>query len=421
MRAEELEEMSPTAAAETEERGFSEMVFEKSPARTLSPRARIVVAVVLVVLALAAGAWYVHAQTYESTDDAQIDGHINAVSSRISGNVAKVYVEDNQTVHAGQVLVDLDPRELTIAEQQSAAQYAQASAQLDSAEPNIAITRNSNESGIAQARSRVLDARASLETAQHDRQSAASKLTEMKVTANRDQLQADRYSKLYSEDEASRQEYENYQATAQASVARLAQAEASLASAEKVVDQRQAELSQQEANLAEVEKDAPHQLETRLSAAEADRANMQLAHAVWDRSKLNLSYAEIVAPVSGIVTQRSVEPGNHISEGEQLLMLVDISDLWVTADFKETQLRQMHPGCRAKVAVDALGRSFDGTVESMPAITGSRASVLPPENATGNYVKVIQRLPVRIRLNPGQPQMNQLRPGMSVEATVYIK
>ena len=421
MNTEELEEK----AEQREPRSATEAVpgnpEAAAPSRSLSPRSRIMLLGFTAAAILAVTMWYFHAQTYESTDDAQVDGHINAVSSRITGSIAKVYVDDNQTVVAGQPLIDLDPRELTIAEEQSAAQYAQASARMNSEMPNLAITQNTNQAEIEQAQSKVADARAALDAAQHDRQSAASRLVEAKATSDRDQLQADRYRQLYQKEEASQQEFENYQATAQASAARLAAAQAELASADEGVEQRQAQLNEQIANSAEVKNNAPDELALRRSDAESQRADVQLTRAALDKASLDLSFAHILAPISGVVTQRSAEPGNHISPGEQLLMIVDTSHLWITADFKETQLGLMRPGCRAIVKVDALGRSFQGTVESMPAITGARASVLPPENATGNFVKVVQRLPVRIVLDSGQPEIRDLRPGMSVEAKVYVK
>jgi membrane fusion protein (multidrug efflux system) len=388
---------------------------------SMTPRTKAVLAFLLFVAVIATIAWYIHSQTYESTDDAQIDGHINAVSSRIAGNVEKVYVDDNQIVQAGQSLVDLDTRELTIAELQTSAQYDQALAHLNAENPNIAITRNSTEADLASAQSQLKDADAGLEASKHDRQNAASRLAEAQATAKRDQLQADRYKQLFDKEETSRQEFENYTATAQASAAHLAAAEAALASSDKTVQQRQAQLDAQVAHLSEVSKNAPHELEVREASVESQKAGVDLARAVSDKAKLDLSFAHVVAPIAGVVTQRSAEPGNRVAPGEQLLMLVDISNLWVTADFKETQLRRMSPGCRAVISVDALGRSFDGTVESMPAITGARASILPPENATGNYVKVIQRLPVRIRLDARQSDLDKLRPGMSVEAKVFVK
>jgi membrane fusion protein (multidrug efflux system) len=422
MKTEQVNETEDQILGEGDNPSYTpETELSKPGSRSMAPRARGLLAFALLATVIVAVVWYLHTQTYESTDDAQIDGHINTVSSRIAGNVERIYVDDNQIVQAGQPLVDLDTRELTIAEAQTGAQYAQALAQLNAEQPNIAVTRNSNEANIAMADSQLKDAKAGLEASQHDRQNAASRLTEAQATARRDQLQADRYKQLFDKDETSRQEFENYTATAQASAARLAAAEAALASADKTVEQRQTQVDSQSTHLSEVSRNAPNQLAAQEATAESQRAGVQLARAVSDRTRLDLSFTHIVAPISGVVTQRSAEPGNHIAPGEQLLMLVDVSHLWVTADFKETQLRKMHSGCRAEIHVDALGRSFEGSVESMPAITGARSSVLPPENATGNYVKVIQRLPVRIQLRAGQSDLEKLRPGMSVEARVFVK
>jgi len=324
-------------------------------------------------------------------------------------------------VQAGQPLVDLDTRELKISVEQSGAQYAEAVAHLNAETPNVAITQNSNEAGIAMAKTQLMDAQAGLDAAEHDREGAASRLTESQATAKRDQLQADRYRQLFEKEETSKQEYENYTATAQASNARLAASQSALASADKVVLQRKAQLESQTVHLAEVTKNAPHSLAMREASAQSQKAGVDLAHADLDHSQLNLSYAHIVAPVTGVVTERSAEQGNRVQSGEQLLMVVDTSHLWVTANFKETQLRSMHPGRKVEVKVDALGCTYQGVVESMPAITGARSSVLPPENATGNYVKVVQRLPVRIALTPGQTDLDLLRPGMSVEAKVALR
>jgi len=388
---------------------------------TKTKRPKIVAGAVVLVLVVVSGIWYWYTLGYETTDDAQIDGHINSVSSRIAGTIEKVYVEDNQLVQAGQPLVDLDTRELKISAEQSGAQYAEAVAHLNAETPNVAIAQNSNEAAIAMAKTQLMDAQAGLDAAEHDREGAASHLVESQATAKRDQLQADRYKLLFEKEETSKQEYENYIATAQASNARLAASKSALASADKVVLQRKAQLESQAVHLAEVSKNAPHTLAMREASAQSQKAGVDLAHADLDHSQLNLSYAHIVAPVTGVVTERSAEQGNRIQSGEQLLMVVDTSHLWVTANFKETQLRSIHPGSEVEVKVDALRRSFEGVVESMPAITGARSSVLPPENATGNYVKVVQRLPVRIVLTPGQTDLNLLRPGMSVEAKVALR
>jgi len=420
MRTEELEELM-VSEEETVSGEFVDAENASKSGVQKSRRSKMIAGGLTLALAVGAVLWYIHAQGYESTDDAQIDGHINSVSSRIAGTIEKVYVEDNQLVQAGQPLVDMDTRELKIAAEQSGAQYAEALARLNSESPNVAIAQNTNEAEIAMAQSQLADAKAGLEAAEQDRQSAASRLDEAQATAKRDRLQADRYKQLFAKEETSRQEYENYMALSQASNARLAAAQAGLASADKVVQQRKAQVESQTVRSAEVAKNAPHTLAVRLASARGQKASVDMAHAEQDRASLNLSYTNIVSPVTGVVTERSAEPGNHVQQGEQLLMVVDTSHLWVTADFKETQLRSMRPGCKAEVKVDALGRTFAGVVESMPAVTGARSSVLPPENATGNYVKVVQRLPVRIALTPGQPQLDLLRPGMSVEAKVALR
>jgi len=422
MNTDQIDETVDQILSETERPGNgADSESANTPSHSMSPRAKTALAFALLAGIIVAIVWYIHIQTYETTDDAQIDGHINAVGSRIAGTVEKVYVDDNDIVRAGQTLVDLDTRELTIAEQQAGAQYAEAVARLNAENPNIALARNTTEADIAQAESQLKDAQAALEASRQDRQNAASRLAETQATAKRDQSQADRYRQLFDKEETSRQDFENYTATAQASAARLTADEAALASVEKTVQQRQAQVDSQTAHVSEVSKNAPHEIAVRVAATESQKAGVDLARVQRDKAELDLSFARITAPISGVVTQRGVEPGNHVAPGEQMLMLVDVSQLWVTADFKETQLRMMHPGCRAVISVDALGRSFEGTVESMPAITGARASILPPENATGNYVKVIQRLPVRIELRPGQTDLEKLRPGMSVEAKVIVK
>lgn len=384
-------------------------------------RGKSIGASVLCAVAVAAGAWYLYAQGYESTDDAQVDGHINSISSRVAGTIEKIYVDDDQVVQAGQPLLELDARELKIAADQSAAQYAQAVAQLESTRPNVAITENTNAAQIAMAESQLTDSHAALDAAEHDLKSAAARLAEAQANARRDQAAGDRAKRLFAKEEISRQEYETATAGSEASAARLAAAEAGVASAQETVDQRKAELASQTAHAAELRKDAPHTLAMREASTATQSASVDLARAQEASANLNLSYAHIVAPVTGVVTQRAAETGNRVMPGEQLLMLVDTSHLWVTANFKETQLRRMHTGCKSEIKVDAFGRTYQGVVESMPAITGARASVLPPENATGNYVKVVQRLPVRIAISPGQPQMEQLRPGMSVEAKVDLR
>jgi membrane fusion protein, multidrug efflux system len=236
----------------------------------------------------------------------------------------------------------------------------------------------------------------------------------------RNQADFARYQTLFDKQEVARADYDQYKATASAQVQTVASNQAAVASAQKTVEQRMSQLAQQRSKLQQTQSSAPLQVAIRQADIKSQQANAEAAQAALEQSRLNLGYCRITAPVSGVITQRSAEVGARISKGQQLFMIVQTDDLWVTANFKETQLARIHPGQLVRIHVDALHDDFDGTIESMPAITGSRASVLPPENATGNYVKVIQRLPVRIRFNQGQKDLDKLRPGMSVEPKVHL-
>lgn len=366
-------------------------------------------------------AWGVYARGFESTDDAQIDGHINVVSSRIGGTTAAVYVADNQLVEAGQALVDLDPSEQKVAYAQAKAQYDQAVAQLNAQRPSIAITRADNTASSITADVQLTQAKAASAGASQDLASASARLVEAEAGRARDDAQLQRYEQLFQAGTISRQNYEQALAAARSSEANVRAAQANVASAEKLVEQRSSEIEAQSAHLEQVTRTAPRQVSIREADLATAEANVEVAAAQLQRAALNLSFCHIVSPVQGIVTQRSAEIGNRVSEAQPLLMIVATGDTWVTANFKETQLAKMRAGQRVKIRVDALKKTLGGTVESIPAITGARSSVLPPENATGNYIKVVQRMPVRIRLNAGQDALDRLRPGMSVEATVWVR
>jgi membrane fusion protein (multidrug efflux system) len=377
--------------------------------------------VVLLVLAVGATLWLLHSHTYEDTDDAQVDGHIDPISARISGTVSAVHVEENARVMAGQPLVDLDMRPQAVTVEQTRAQYDQAIAQFDAQRPNVPITVNTNRADISSDQAALDQALAAVEGAKHDRDQAASKLTDAQAQNTRDQSEYQRYKQLFEKGEASRQDLEKYTAALESSDANVAGAKSALASAVNTVDQRQSQAVAKQSKRDQDLQNAPHQLKMQLANLATQQAAVASAKAQLEQSHLNLSFTKIVAPVDGIVTQRSAEVGSHVNEGTQLMMLVETRDIWVTANFKETQLRKMHAGQSARIRVDALGREFDGYVDSMPAITGARSSILPPENATGNYVKVVQRLPVRLRFKANQDGLDELRPGMSVESTVYLR
>jgi membrane fusion protein (multidrug efflux system) len=397
--------------------GTDSRATDSTPRRRINP----VVFVIAVSVMLAVGiGWYLYSRGFEDTDDAQVDGHLNPIAARVDGTIRAVYADDNQIMETGKPLIELDPRDYQVAFDQAKAQHDQANAQLGAAHPNLPITRIANRTDLTSQQAEVINAEASLAAARHDLDTAMAKLKESQAIGDRNQADFLRYRTLYEENEVSRADYDQFKATASAQAQAIAANRATLASAQQTVKQRQAQLEQQRSKLEQTQGNAPLQVAIREANIKDQQANAEATGAVLERAKLNLSYCRIVAPVSGVVTQRSAEVGARISAGQQLLMIVQTDDLWVTANFKETQLARMHPGQRVRIYVDALHDSFNGTVESMPAITGSRTSVLPPENATGNYVKVIQRMPVRIRFKPNQKDLDKLRPGMSVEPKVYL-
>ena len=385
--------------------------------RRLNP---FIVIGVLAVLVVGGILYYLYTQTYQDTDDAQVDGHLNPIASRVDGTVTAVHVDDNYTVKAGDPLVDLDPADTKVSLAQAQAQYDQAAAQLSASHPNVPITRTSNATDVASQQAEVANADAALAAAQHDLDSDLAKLQQAQATSARNQADYARYQILYDKHEVSKADYDQYRATAEAQQAAVAASEAEVSSARKIIDQRRAQLLSQQAKLRQTQQNGPLQLQIREADIKTSQANAEASQAALDQARLNLTYTHITAPISGVITQRSAEIGARVSTGQQLMMIVQIDNLWVTANFKETQLARMHPGQKVKIHVDALKDDFDGTVESMPAATGSATSVLPPENATGNYVKVVQRLPVRIRFNKGQHDLEKLRPGMSVEPKVEL-
>ena len=405
-------------STETVPQMISESVEESTvPRRRVNPL--LMGAIAIVLLAVGAG-WYIYAQGFEDTDDAQVDGHMNPVAARIGGTIKAVHVDDNQAVQAGVLMVELDPSDNQIALHQSQAQYDQAMAQLGAATPTLPITRIGNTNDLASQQAQVTGSEAALSSAQHDLDSAMARLREAQAVNVKKQDDFSRYQSLFDKQEVAHADYEQYKAAAAAQAETVAASQAAVASSQKTVELRAAQLAQQRSKLQQTQSSAPLQVAIREADIKSQQAATEAARAALETSRLNLSYGRIEAPVSGVVTQRSAEVGERIGAGQQLFMIVQINDLWVTADFKETQLARMHPGQHVRIHVDALHVTFDGTVESMPAVTGSRTSVLPPENATGNFVKVIQRLPVRIRFNAGQKDLEKLRPGMSVEPTVRL-
>jgi membrane fusion protein (multidrug efflux system) len=400
----------------TEEELMNDQGTDKTPRR----RRFIIIGVAVLFLLVVGLGWYIYESHFESTDDAQIDGHLNPIASRIDGTIKAVYVDDNQRVAAGTLLVEFDANDEQVALQKAKAQYDQAMAQLSAAHPNLPITRIGNANDLTSRQAQVTGAEAALEAARADLASTTARLKESEANNERAQGDFSRYQILFDKQEVARADYDHYKASAAAQAQTVLSNESAVASAQKTVEQRAAQLAQQRSQLLQVVSSAPLQVAIREADIKSQQASTEVAQSALEQQRLNLSYSRIVAPVAGVLTQRSAEIGARISRGQQLFMIVQIDDLWVTANFKETQLKRIHPGQKVRIHVDALSKDFDGTVESMPAVTGARTSVLPPENATGNYVKVIQRLPVRIRINKGQTDLDKLRPGMSVEPTVHL-
>ena len=395
---------------------------EPNAARTSgSRRGLLVAAVVGILIAIGAFAFWRYAQTYESTDDAQVDGHLNGISSRIPGTIIAVYVDANQFVKRGQVMADLDPSDYDVAVQQAKAQLAQAQAQIQAENPNIPITQTTTATTSSMMVADLRNAEAALAAAQREEAAARARLREAEANNAKAQADVARYKMLVDKDEVPRQQYDQVVATAKALEATVESNQASTEAARKVVDQRRAQVEEAQARLAQVDQNAPRQLAISRANLRSREAAAQAAKVQVDRALLDLGYTKIVAPVSGIVSKRTAEIGSQVQPGQQLFSIAQIDDIWVTANFKETQLKRMHPGQSVTIDVDAFGQKFDGYVESMPAATGAISSLLPPENATGNYVKVVQRMPTRIRFKKGQAGLERLRPGMSVVPKVWVQ
>jgi membrane fusion protein (multidrug efflux system) len=395
---------------------------EEKPADPAKRRLWIVIAaMVCILLVTGAVLWYLHAQTYESTDDAQIDGHLNAISARINGTIKAVYFENNQFVEAGQLLAELDSTDTEIALAQSRAQYQQAVAQLQGEQPNVSITATSNRTDTATAEADIADAEAAVAGARHDYQMDVADLRQAEANNARAQADLRRYKQLLDKHEIAESEYDQYDATAKAQTAAVSARQAKANSSLQTISQREAQLRQKQATKEKTVENAPREIQIRKADVAARRSNADSAGAQVRQEEMNLKYCRIVAPVSGLVSQRTAEVGARVSIGQQLMLLVQTKDLWVTANFKETQLRKVRVGQRVTIEVDGLGKTFDGHVESLPASTGDRTSALPPENATGNFVKIVQRMPLRIRFRENQAGLDQLRPGMSVVPTIHFE
>jgi len=421
-------------AAEDKKSELSASSKRPLPRRSRRSLARIIVPIVILLILVGGYFLWMHFDAYESTDDAQIDGHINAISARISGNVIQVLTDDEKYVKAGDVLVRIDPNDYQVAVAKAEADLADAEAALQGSRTDIPITSTNTASQLKTAHSGRTDANASLVGAQRQLDAAQARLDTAKAqvreaAANYKKAGDDvaRYKLLVAKDEISQQQYDTSVSTADAAKATLdartaavSEAEQNIRVAQSGVEAEDARITQADASV-QAAMTAPQQVAVSKTRAKSAQAQVAQRRALLDQAKLNLSYCIIVAPASGIVGKKTVEVGQNIAPGQQLMAVVPLEDIWVTANFKETQLRRMKPGQVVKFSVDAYSREYTGKVEGVGGASGSRFSLLPPENATGNYVKVVQRIPVRIDLEPGQNDDHRLRPGMSVDPKVYIE
>jgi membrane fusion protein (multidrug efflux system) len=377
--------------------------------------------VIAVIVLLVVGLFiYRYVTSYESTDDAQVDGHVNSISARISGHVVKLNVQDNQFVQGGTVLVEIDPTDYRVALERAKADFEDARALAIAAGVDVPITSVSTASQLSSAQAEADSTRAGIQAARQ--QSEAAKAQFQQAEANNVKAQNDvgRYRQLVDKQEISQQQYDQAVAAARAGDAAVEAARANADAALQQVSQAQSKLAQAEANWRNANT-APKQMTAMRAKAASAEAEVQRKKADLDQAQLNLQYTKIVAPVAGVVSDRTVEVGQNVVPGQELMKVIPLDDIWITANFKETQLRNIRVSQPVTVEVDANGRKYKGKVDSIAGASGARFSLLPPENATGNYVKVVQRIPVKIVLEPGENQDHQLRPGMSVVPKVWIR
>jgi membrane fusion protein (multidrug efflux system) len=409
----------PASQTQTAPLPATEKDFQKWP-QPKDSAFRIGVGIVVVLLLVTGFFVYRHVSSYESTDDAQVDGHLNSISARISGHVTKLNVQDNQYVEAGSVLVEIDAADYQIAYERAKADFEDAQATAVAAGVNVPITSVNTTSQVSDAGAVVENARAGIQAAKQQFEAAKAQLQQAEANNVKAQNDLGRYQQLVDKQEISQQQYDQAIAAAKASAAAVEAARATAAAAQQQVTEAQGKFVQAEAG-ARYAQTAPQQVQVVKARATSALAEAQRKKADLDQAQLNLQYTKVIAPVSGVVSSRTVEVGQNVVPGQELMKLIPLDDVWITANYKETQLRNMRVGEPATIDVDANGRTYHGKVDSIAGASGSRFSLLPPENATGNYVKVVQRIPVKIVLDPGENKDHALRPGMSVTPKVWTR
>ena len=395
---------------------------------------RLLLVGAIVVLAVAVGL-FLYYRNRETTDDAQVDGHITPIAAKISGRVAEVLVHDNEPVKAGQVLVRIDPRDYQAALDNAKAALALAQSEAQSANVDVPRTRENVASGTSNANAGLLGAEAQLAQAQaayaqaqnSDLAYARANVEKSRANAQLAQADLERYRPLMDKGEISKQQFDAAKANADATASalkaeeeKIQQAQSNIQIAKAQLNAAQARVEQARAGVSSARADI-QQVSMRTADAQGKLAKVDQARAMVEAAQLNLSYTEIVAPRDGVATHKEVEAGQIIQAGQGLMVVVPLQDVWVTANFKETQLKKMRAGQKAEVHVDTYGKTFSGHVDSIAGATGAVLSLLPPENATGNYVKVVQRIPVKVVVDPISADKAILRPGMNVDVTVITE
>lgn len=410
---------------------------QKQPADPRRKRnIRFIILAVLVVAAIVAIPISAYYSARETTDDAQVDGHVVPISPRISGTVVDVLVNDNQLVHAGDTLVRLDKADFDVAQAQAEAQLANAEAGTTESGANVPLTNINTTSQVSTSLTQVDEAQATVASASQAVDSARAKVTAANADlagrqANLVKAQKDlkRFESLVSKDEISKQDFDAATAAEQSAEAEVASSQANVVASQHALDEAVAQVNVAKARFAtsvvqrrQSEQTRPRQREVTEARFKASEAMVKQAEANLRQARLNISYTTLVAPVNGIVSRKSAELGMRVSPGQEIMAIVPLEDVWITANFKETQLKKMAVGQKVTFEADTFGSShkYHGHVDSVAAASGAKFSLLPPENATGNYVKVVQRVPVKILLEPGENRDFNLRPGMSVTPTVLL-
>jgi len=391
------------------------------PGIYLSSRIKRRIAFVAAVLVLIIGGVYLwrYLSSYESTDDAQADVHLYPVSARISGYVVKVNVNDNQWVEKGAVLVEIDPKDYQVAVAQAEANLASAEATAQSLNITVPITSVNTSSQLKSTASDIDNAKAGIAAAEKQLTAAQAQVEQAEANDVKAQDDLRRYKLLVDKREVAEQIYDQAVAAAKSSTATVAAMRANESAAQQYVQQARSRYAEAEANHQYAET-GPQQVSSTRARVRAAIADVEQRRAQLEQAQLNLQYTKIVAPVSGEVN-KTVVVGMNVVPGQQLLTVVPLDEVWVTANFKETQLRHMKPGQKAEIHIDSTGQTMHGRVDSVAGATGPTFSLLPPENATGNYVKIVQRVPVKIVLDPGENREHRLRPGMNVVPDVSLQ